>query len=144
MQKILENVVVEDRGYEKGVCWIWQKARDSGGYGAISVGGKVIRVHRLAFSEFRGVIPDGYLVDHLCRVRECCNPNHLEAVTRRVNTLRGNSFSAVFARTTHCPKGHELAGDNLYTAPSGSRNCKECKRRQSREAHARKKAASVS
>jgi hypothetical protein len=145
MQKIFENIEIEDRGYDKGVCWIWKKALDSNGYGMTSVGGKLIRLHRLSFTEFRGTIPAGWTIDHLCRIRDCCNPNHLETVTRRINNLRGNGFSGRHARKTHCePEGHPLSGDNLYITPDGRRNCKECRRRQQREGYARKKAASAS
>jgi hypothetical protein len=69
-------------------------------------------------------------LDHLCRVRSCVNPSHLEAVPRRTNLIRGQGFIGEQARRTHCPNGHALVGENLVVAASvrGKRNCKECGR----------------
>lgn len=73
-------------------CWIWVGGRVGAGYGALSVGrveeGNVY-AHRLAYTLFRGPIPDGLEPDHLCRLRPCTNPAHLELVTRSENNRRG-------------------------------------------------------
>lgn len=87
-------------------CWLWLKSVDSGGYANFSIMATTIRGHRFAYELFKGPIPHGLQPDHLCRVRCCVNPDHLEAVTSKVNTLRGISPSAVQAKKTHCLQGH--------------------------------------
>jgi len=113
----------------KTECWEWQKAKSSAGYGQIRLDGKLYYTHRLMYQQEHGEIPQGMQIDHLCRNRACCNPAHLEAVTQKENILRGNGWSGRKARTSHCPKGHELAGDNLvkYELKFGKRKCRTCK-----------------
>ena len=115
---------VDRRG--PGDCWGWRAAINSHGYGVFSLGGVVQYAHRLAYQCLVGPIPDGLTIDHLCRVRSCVNPGHLEPVTHRENTLRGATLPAANARKTHCPKGHRYAGDNLYVRPRGGRTCLAC------------------
>ena len=111
-------------------CWIWMASRDSLGYGQINKGRHgegVIRAHRVAYELLVGPIPEGLELDHLCRVRACLNPTHLEPVTHRENVLRGTSPVARLARQTHCIHGHPLSGANLYLRPdTGARQCKAC------------------
>lgn len=83
--------------------------------------------HRVAYEMLVGPIPEGKQLDHLCRQRTCWNPAHLEVVTGRENTLRGVGRTAVNAAKTHCSRGHELAGDNLYVH-DGQRKCRACKK----------------
>jgi hypothetical protein len=83
--------IVEDRGYMTP-CWIWQGAHYANGYGSVHVPGtrnNSTYSHRFFYEWFKGRIPPSRELDHLCRVRECCNPNHLEAVTRKTNARRG-------------------------------------------------------
>ena len=84
------------------------------------------------FAMIFGEVPKGLQLDHLCRVRDCVNPYHLEAVTQQENILRGESASAKHARKTHCINGHPLSGDNLYLRPDrgdrAGRACRECQR----------------
>lgn len=108
-------------------CWFWEGSTNNQGYGAFAIEGKRYYAHRLAYVWLRGGIPDGMVIDHLCRVRNCVNPNHLEVVDFRENVLRGVGPTAVNASRTHCKRGHELAGDNLYIRPNGYRNCKSCR-----------------
>jgi hypothetical protein len=79
-------------------------------------------------------IPSGMEPDHLCRVHCCVNPQHVEVVTGRINTLRGEGPSAQAARRTHCLSGHLLGGINLgvRSRGNGERYCKECKRESDR------------
>lgn len=108
-------------------CWLWVGYQIPNGYGVFSVKGLTGYAHRAAYQALIEAIPDGLCIDHLCRTRSCCNPLHLEVVTHRTNVLRGVSPSAVNARKTHCPKGHELTGANLVL-DRGSRRCLKCRR----------------
>ena len=108
-------------------CWIWQ-AGTTDGYGRFNKKYS----HRISYELYNGKIPEGLELDHLCRNRLCVNPNHLEAVTHRVNILRGNGISAKHAKKTHCPQGHEYSGNNLYVKPNGSRGCRECHKTEER------------
>lgn len=82
--------------------------------------------HRVSYTIYKGQIPDGLVMDHLCRNRGCVNPEHLEAVTDKVNLNRGMSPSAVATRTNLCLKGHPLTEDNVYRRP-GRPNKRECR-----------------
>lgn len=104
-------------------CWLWRGAIGSGGYGTFSFRRVTYRAHRIAFVLAGGAIPLGLQLDHLCRVRACVNPSHLQVVTQRENILRGVSPIADYAKRTHCPKGHPY--DMAYTYPSGKR-CRAC------------------
>lgn len=109
-------------------CWLWTGPTHHG-YGQIGVKGKIYRVHRYAYELEIGPIPDGMVIDHLCRVRHCVNPAHLEPVTVRENTLRGVGPSALAATQTHCWRGHEYTPENTYIhASKGDRRCRTCKR----------------
>lgn len=108
-------------------CWIWIAAM-SDGYGHFMVNGKLIKAHRYAYEQKHGPIPEGLQIDHLCRVRCCVNPAHLEAVTQQENMERGKKYSNNHSRDkTHCPQGHPYSGDNLYIMPNGGRQCRICK-----------------
>ena len=123
-QRILESVVVDPNG-----CWLWQKYVKPNGYGVLGVPGRSMQhAHRIAYEVWRGPIPDGLQIDHLCRVRHCCNPDHLEAVTPRTNNLRGRGPSAKNARAQSCPKGHPYDASNTYHRPDGTgRDCRTCR-----------------
>lgn len=113
-------------------CWEWQNCKDGGGYGMFSVNDKLIKVHRFSYEIHKGKIPNGMQIDHLCRVRHCVNPEHLEVVTQKENVLRGVGHTAINARKTHCLRGHLLPKEkDLW----GSRNCLECDRLNTREAY---------
>jgi hypothetical protein len=89
-----------------------------------------------------GPIPDGLVLDHLCRVRNCVRPEHLEVVTFRENVLRGEGSSANRARQTHCYKGHLLEGENVYTPHNGKRGCKTCRTDYNRTSEKKRKVLS--
>jgi hypothetical protein len=80
--------LIEDRGY-KTPCWIWQLALSDDGYGQVSIDGRNLQAHRFYYEQRFSPIPDGLLLDHLCRVRCCVNPDHVEPVTTLENTRRG-------------------------------------------------------
>ena len=102
-------------------CWLWTAHVDRLGYGHVTRGGQNQRVHRVMYELAKGPIPEGLTIDHLCRVRSCVNPEHMEPVTQRVNVLRGEANAAKNARKTHCQNGHEFE-----VMENGWRYCRSC------------------
>jgi hypothetical protein len=118
-------------------CIIWAGSIDRDGYGRF----RNTPAHRIAYEESKGPIPSGLVIDHLCRVRNCVNPDHLEAVTIRENTLRGFNPPAMNARKTHCVNGHEFDEINTYWRPNGERDCRACIRARVRKYKQHRRAA---
>jgi hypothetical protein len=108
-------------------CWIWLKSVNDAGYAKKNLGGKYIRVGRWLYEHLNGTIGT-LVVDHLCRVRCCVNPAHLEPVTNKENILRGIGWSAINHKKTHCPNGHPYDERYTYTSSDGERRCRECNR----------------
>lgn len=126
--KVSKDGPVPECAPHLGSCWIWTAARfRSGGYGAFNPDGVTVRAHRWAYAEARGSVPDGLVLDHLCRVPACVRPDHLEAVTPTTNCRRGLRG----ALRTHCPQGHPLSGENLCPWEP-HRKCWTCKRARER------------
>ncbi len=117
-----------DKSKGENECWPWAKTVSHDGYGRYVLKGKYYLAHRTSYELTFGKIPDGLVIDHLCRNTKCVNPRHLEAVTNKTNILRGTARSAQNARKTHCKRGHPLSGDNLDRYPDGSRHCRACVR----------------
>lgn len=115
-------------------CWIWTGARYATGYGMFAFGRKGFVAHRVAYLMCKGRYPQGLDLDHLCRVRPCCNPDHLEPVTRQENLRRSPLCPA---SRTHCPHGHEYDDANTYIY-EGRRFCRACRRRHDRRRSAEK------
>jgi hypothetical protein len=134
-QHIEQRVTVLESG-----CWLWKRQRDKDGYGIGNYAGKTWKAHRLSYTARVGQIPDGCVLDHLCRNPGCCNPAHLEAVDTRTNVVeRGvTSASAINAKKTHCIRGHELTGTNVIPEKGGGRHCRECRKVANREWRRRK------
>jgi len=125
-EEILARVIPEPNSG----CWLWTGYVDGRGYGAIGTERKLVRAHRASYEVFVGPIPSGLTIDHLCRVRCCVNPAHLEPVPFKTNVLRGESFAAVYARSDLCKNGHPFSGDNLRET-AGRRFCRACWRMRS-------------
>lgn len=104
-------------------CWPWRASLNMHGYGQFTIDGCVVMAHRIAYRLVVGPIPTGMDLDHLCRVRQCVNPAHLDPVTRAVNLQRSPLTNA---GRTHCPRGHEYTPDNTYRA-NGRRYCRTCR-----------------
>lgn len=107
MERLLSRIEIDDDG-----CWVWTGSTINSGYGQLrhrQVGSSL--VHRIAYENLVGPVGPGLVLDHLCRVRRCCNPDHLEPVTQQQNLLRGVGTNAA---KTHCNKGHEYSPDNTY------------------------------
>ena len=125
---------VFDRFFTKvdasGPCWEWTGHINAQGYGVLRVNRSESprRAHRLSWELLVGEIPSGLVIDHLCRVRHCVNPDHLEPVENRVNLIRGAGFAGQNVHKRKCPKGHEY--DRVATNGRGSRMrlCKTCLR----------------
>lgn len=116
-------------------CWVWQGARKHPPglpYGFFAYDGKSRLVHRIIFVWANGEIPAGTEINHLCNNPPCCNPDHLEAVSRHENLMKSTGITAQNARKTHCPKGHPYSGINSQNR----RICKICMNDRLRERRA--------
>ena len=121
--------------------WLWTGGTATNGYGRADVDGRNQAAHRVAYEWLVGPIPTGLELDHLCGVRNCVNPAHLEPVTHKENIARGDTITSRASAKTHCPRGHELAGQNLVPSSlrKGRRDCLTCSRQRARDYRNRRK-----
>lgn len=128
LERVLARVEIAPSG-----CWLMPTSSKTG-YAAVRAikdgVGKSWYAHRLTYEAMVAPIPDGYTIDHLCRVRNCCNPDHLEAVppaenTRRAVKVRYNGPKPV-VRKGHCPAGHPYDATNGRVRRNGSVVCRTC------------------
>jgi hypothetical protein len=120
-------------------CWLWLGAVTPGGYARLRDG----YAHRMSYEIHVGPIPPGLQLDHLCRVRSCVNPAHLEAVTQKINIGRGEAGMHMRERT-HCPRGHERTPENTYTRiKRGHSECRICRQKNWTEQNAKRAARRV-
>lgn len=120
VDRFADMVALADSG-----CLEWIGGLTLGGYGSFAVDATKATprrdmAHRWSYEHHVGPIPDSYDIDHLCRNRRCVNPDHLEAVTRRVNIQRATAL------ITHCPQGHEYNAGNTVVNAKGHRKCRAC------------------
>lgn len=106
-------------------CWLWNASLTNQGYGQVWMKelGRPASAHRWAYERLVGPIPVGLSLDHLCRVRNCVNPAHLEPVTHAENMRRAAGLK------THCPWGHEYTEENIYRGSDGTAVCRFCKKK---------------
>lgn len=115
---------------DDGSCWIWQGKKNRYGYGRMTPGYRGTGekgAHRVAYELLVGPIPEGLVLDHLCRVRDCVNPAHLEPTTIGENVMRGDTHGARNRAKTHCAQGHPFIADNIYASAGRARECRTCK-----------------
>lgn len=119
--KVDKNGPLSEHRPDLGPCWLWTASTNANGYGQLSVDRRPQLAHIIAFRLDGGQIHSGHELDHLCRVRGCVRPSHLEPVTHAENVRRGSAGLL----TTHCPRGHPYVGENvrLYR---GHRYCRRC------------------
>lgn len=108
-------------------CWLWTGYVMANGYARYWRADGSTMAHRYAYQLHKGPIPEGLQLDHLCRVRCCVNPDHLEAVTIKTNVLRGIGITANNAKLTHCKHGHPLIPENIYQYHDNGRRCRICR-----------------
>ncbi len=135
---VLRSVTIDTVGW----CWEWRNAARSG-YGSANIkngdgSNRPALAHRVSYEAFVAPIPRGKHLDHLCRNPRCVNPDHLEVVTSRENTIRGRSSDKLKV----CKNGHPLTEDNVYEVPLDNgrvrRACVKCRVVRTRESRHRR------
>lgn len=141
VQELMDSAT-EERFHDKYIvdvstgCWLWCGRVGQNGYAEFNLGGGKKLAHRVFYEHAIGRVPEGLELDHLCRVRHCVNPHHLEPVTHAENVRRG--LKGILA--TACKYGHAHTEENIRLS-RGRRVCRACEARRQREYKVRKVAA---
>lgn len=122
-------------------CWLWQGALSTAGYGTFNLGRRGAGyeyAHRISYAWAYGDMPAGQELDHLCRIRRCVNPQHLESVSHRINVFRGDAPTIRIAISGKCHNGHEINTENMYFRKDrpGKWNCRVCRRERRKAGYA--------
>ncbi len=127
-QRLREQMEINDAG-----CWIWTGSRTVYGYGQMSDPrvGRPVHAHRLSYECFVGPIPDGHDIHHVCRVRPCINPAHLEAVSHGDHAEE----HAEATRKSVCPK---CGGSDFLVRSDKSLRCRPCHTAKEHERRAKR------
>ena len=120
-ERFWAKVMVDPSG-----CWLWI-AKTTEGYGSFKIAGEMIYAHRWIYEHLIGPIAKHLEIDHVCRNRSCVRPSHLEAVSHRVNVLRGAGLTARLAAQTHCKRGHEFSPQNTRIYRNRTRRYRICR-----------------
>lgn len=121
IESVMAKIDIDNTG-----CWNWTGHINQDGYGRITRNNKVMPAYRYVYEIFKGPIPEGMTIDHLCENKACVCPDHLQPRTNRENILLGNNPAAINARKTHCDHGHEYTPENTILRKDGHRRCREC------------------
>lgn len=122
-------------------CHDWPGSTSKKGYGKVYRGGRNWMAHVWYWTQRNGPVPAGLQLDHKCRNRRCCNPDHLEPVTNLENQLRGMAPNMIAHRENRCRRGHDLTPDNIYSNKNGGRTCRTCALAAAKRRYDRQKAA---
>ena len=125
IDNVLKKIVVN----QKTGCHIWVGTTMHNGYGQVRLDNRWTSPHRAVWEHFKGPIPEGLQIDHKCKVRNCCNVDHLQVVTNRMNMLNSDNMGAVNLRKPFCP----TCGGEYTVKKDGYRYCKPCFNRRSAE-----------
>jgi hypothetical protein len=124
--------------FERSGCWEWQGAKTRGYGNFYDEHGETVYAYRWSYERYRGPIPDGLTIDHLCRNPLCVNPLHMEPVTLGENVRRA---MAVRPKPTHCPSGHAYTEENTRYNRRGDGSyfmaCRICSNLRGRESKRR-------
>jgi hypothetical protein len=117
-------------------CWLWTGQRTTWGYGVVvgMIAQTKTSAHRAMWEVLVGPIPDGLVLDHICRNRLCVNPTHLQV------TSHGNNAALGQRRKTRCPQGHPYDEENTQWTLEGYRHCRACNRERTMQAFLKRKA----
>jgi len=119
-------------------CWLWGGSIAGRGYGTLTTKKKHIYAHRLSYTMYKGAIPEGLTIDHMCNNTYCVNPDHLQVLSLRENVLKNKSGPSENARKTHCKYGHPFSGENLLIEKGRFRVCRICRTNHNRRKRIRK------
>ncbi len=135
-QSVLADAEVQARFWAKvnkaDDCWEWTAGKNKEGYGVFSLRRQPIGAHRFAYELSHGPIQAKLAIDHLCRNHSCVRPEHMEPVTSRENSLRGQGPPALNAKKTQCPRGHPYNEENTIRTKRRERLCRTCKTEEAR------------
>lgn len=122
-------------------CLEWEGCCSDYGYPQVNIDGRIVYVHKQVWEWANGPVPKGWEVDHTCRNRRCGNLDHLEAVPKRINGLRGNSPPAQHARKQACPNGHSYDAIARYRSGKQRRYCRQCESARRRKRYQEQRCA---